>query len=996
MFTSIADLIQRTKGQVEIACDTEFEELRTLTVQFAARIGDDIAVQVYSSPAIPPMPPAERLKALLPREVDPPGGRIVIREAKPLDEHLSPVRVLSDLYQIRGVEPVGRLAGDGKVAKLDPLTVTFVAHYWPADFLRVFGQEFFTGLINYQVERGGQLVIQAHKLLAFKEAHEGHRRFCDPVLEYAKQSGVLHPIKVKTFDTCLAFGPSSLDGHAATFLGVQKLKGLSQRDKRGMQGAFHRKPVVAYAYAVLDAVLTLRVKERMAEADERMYRDLGFADRDVPPLRPTLGSRVSEMITKAVANTADGSVLLSRTGKPLAGGGAGTVSANKVKRLMEKGSGGFIAAERVSMFGKQTGETHGGLLFSRSPTKFFHPAPGQLRDVDLSGCYAHVIGGMSLYVGRPVVHEPGTGRMKLRDAVAFAQEHAAGPDAWVVKVSGPITAAPNALVPSTADALTHANYQSRKDKKRAKSRRFGFTFDWMYEAGKPSQSTVIYTDVVEAGVVAWPTWLMIQALPPEVRRQYEELEVETLLLYPRDMVADSGPAYDALVKKFHRLNVPWEESLDLAGFQQVVRRFLDQDYVSLRFDIGRLARQISQCRKRAKQEFGDKSGAQLALKLQANSMYGVAASRHLVTNNVVCANYITATARALAFALQMSLNGFQVITDGCTYRRDQIPAVPFAECLKHHPEYPIRRAEGGVPFRDPGGVPEDGVAFTAWYREHVKWFFGAAGPEYDKLFGLHDLEHKATGDLGTLAFDGLCCDGSGNYMKLVRDGDGWKAVEFKARGYKTAAKRVLKPWIVQAYTTDTYEMPPPVTKSPTLLTYKDANRFTRKALEVLEAGRSPEEAKERPVLVYYPLGLELPRVQAYKVIKPSGFLFKTPHQRGQFLKALDKFSDGCGCGLEVLALRRSGGGRERGSIVGVAEVLYKLIRASETNPTRALNLTRTFAGLERVRRTHHRRLRRLKDRVKAERIRSINEAILTDEECLTGMFMQKIDVIRVE
>ena len=67
--------------------------------------------------------------------------------------------------------------------------------------------------------------------------------------------------------------------------------------------------------------------------------------------------------------------------------------------------------------------------------------------MDLSGCYAAVIGGMDLYVGRPVVHEPGGGTMRLKDAVAFVTEHAAGRDAWVIKVSGPITAAPNVLDP---------------------------------------------------------------------------------------------------------------------------------------------------------------------------------------------------------------------------------------------------------------------------------------------------------------------------------------------------------------------------------------------------------------------------------------------------------------------------------------------------------------------------------------------------------------------
>src|SRR4051794_1886614 len=154
-------------------------------------------------------------------------------------------------------------------------------------------------------------------------------------------------------------------------------------------------------------------------------------------------------------------------------------------------------------------------------------------------------------------------------------------------------------------------------------------------------------------------------------------------------------------------------------------------------------------------------------------MYGVAASRHLVTNNVVCANVITATARALAFAMQMSLNSIQVITDGCTYRRDQIPAATFADCLGRDVEYPIRRPEAGIAFQAAGVVPEDDAAFTAWYRRHVKRFFGVDGPDYDRLFGLHGLEHKKCGDPERASFDGLCCDGSGNYLKLLRQGDGW-------------------------------------------------------------------------------------------------------------------------------------------------------------------------------------------------------------------------------
>ena len=79
---------------------------------------------------------------------------------------------------------------------------------------------------------------------------------------------------------------------------------------------------------------------------------------------------------------------------------------------------------------------------------------------------------------------------------------------------------------------------------------------------------------------------------------------------------------------------------------QVIVRDFGAEHVALRFDIGGLARKISDFRKEAKREFGKGSGAELGRKQQANSMYGVAASRYLVTNNVVSRDVITAKARA--------------------------------------------------------------------------------------------------------------------------------------------------------------------------------------------------------------------------------------------------------------------------------------------------------------------------------------------------------------
>jgi hypothetical protein len=786
------ELIDDANGVVRIACDTEFEGPHTLTIQFATRLGNQLAVQLYRSPAVPEPPPWQSLKRGFPDLRQWCAG-VILRPVKVITRTLSPVRVLTDLYQLKGVKPRSRIKAQEQspsASGVKALTLLLVAHYWPADFFRVFGRTFFANLVRARGEAGIKLYVQSNKLLGFREKG----CYQPPVLEYVRSEEGLCPVRVKTFDTALPFGNATLDGVAKTFLDIQKSETITQQDKAHMRAAFHAKPADAYRYAVLDSVLTLLVEEKMREADQNMYLTLNFDAKEVPELIPTLGGRVAGMITRMIARTcAAGSVLLSKTGRPLKDGSVGVVSRRKVEELLGRGSGEFIAEENLSRFGKQTGETHGGLLFTRSPTKFFHAAPGQFGDIDLSGCYANIIAGMSLYVGQPVLHEPGSKGMMLRNAVGFLKEYAAGDDAWVVKVSGKITRHPNVLIPSTRDALTNANYQSRAAKKRAKSRRYGFAFDWLHEACKDTGGSTLYTAVVEAGVVAWSTWLMIQALPGPWREEYERLEVDTILFYPGKLVADSGPEYDQLVKCLATQDTAWSAKLDMQKLRRVIVEKVGGDFVSLRFSLGELAQKISEFRKDAKEKFGEKSGAELSWKQTANSIYGVSASKYLVTNNVVTANIITATARALAFAMQLSLNAFQVITDGCTYRRDQIPNATLAQCLGTSPDYPMLRVDECLSFVDPATVPQDDDAFTAWYRRHVKEFFGVDGPEYDKLFGIHRLEHKRSGGPGKNTFDGLCCDGSAQYAKLLKEGDGWTVLDFKARGYRQEAKEILLP-----------------------------------------------------------------------------------------------------------------------------------------------------------------------------------------------------------
>jgi len=726
------------------------------------------------------------------------------------------------------------------------------------------------------------------------------------------------------------FGPGSLDAHGRTFLGVGKGDALGPEDKTRMLATFRTKTAAAYGYAAGDAVLTLEVHERMKAQDRAIYGAFGWADETTPPMKATVGGRAAQFLIEAARRAAAGSAALA-TGRGLKG-------------LMRKGGLARFRGDRAySRFGEQAGRVHGGLNFSRTPTRLWHEAPGMIRDVDMSGCYNRILAGMDVYWGRPVVHEPGRNVLTLHEAAEYAARHAA-PDAWYLRVTGDLGAGLNALIPSSIAAVTSANYRRRKP-------------------GHIPGGGKLFSRRIESGVVTDATWTMIRALPDAVRPDYERLRVDSLVFYPSILAAADGPAYDRLVERHRADGLPWEAELDLEAFQRRIVEHLDDDFVTHRFPIGEYARRVGDLRRQARRDHGKGSGPDLAWKLLGNTMYGVLASEHLATNNVVAANYILAAARARAFALIMALNGLQVITDGCSYRRDQVPACTYAECLRLQPDYPIRRAEAGsaIPFLDPAAVPSDDAAFAAWYTAHARAFFEAAGPEYGEFFDATAPEHKRD-------CDALACDGGGNYTKYHLGADGsWEVAEMAMRGYGKASKDILNDWILRTYPGDDLTDLPPVTEDENRLKVPEAKAAARKAL------------RQGSPAVVLPLGLPHRKVRAYKALKPSAFVFQSPAQLKALVGQVERFARKTGCGLEGLALRRGYGGRRGGSIAAVAAAIYDHIQAGGRDLTKLLHLGRLGHGLEETSTARLAQARSLRAAAEAEQSGAINAGAAGDD-----------------
>jgi hypothetical protein len=490
----------------------------------------------------------------------------------------------------------------------------------------------------------------------------------------------------------------------------------------------------------------------------------------------------------------------------------------------------------------------------------------------------------------------------------------------------------------------------------------------------------LYSQKIDAGVVTWATWLMIQAMPAAVRREYESLTADSIIFYPGVLAANSPGEYDRLVEQHETGQLPWETDVDLEELKIVRTVHIDASYITLRYPIGQLAAKIARLRVRAKKAHGRKSGQDTAIKLLANNVYGVLGSPFYDTQNIVAANIITARARAEAWAMMQALNGIQLITDGCTYRADQVPACSFEECLSKQAEYPLRRAEDDsrIPFLNAAKIPVESRAFTSWCRQHIKQFFGVSGQEYDELFGTHDLEHRPTSETGQMAFDGLACDGSANYVKCMQGTDGsWHAEDFKARSYGQRSKEAIASWLVHTYSEDRLQELAPITEEVDLLKLDGAVQKARAAI------------RDGVEQVHFPLGLPDTKIRNYRAIRPAAWIFKTPKQRKTILKQVEKFENKHECGLEVLALRRSYDERREGSLRGLAEELYDYVQSGRCDITKQFNLTRTFDGLERV--AHPRRQELERRRIQAkERLREL----LDSTQAAPGRFPTSLVVTR--
>jgi hypothetical protein len=700
---------------IVVAVDSEFGCDATLTVQAAARIDDkNLVGQIYKANVIPEPPSGMHMGNCV--EATEPGyrsyfDRLHVRPIQPLTESHSPARLLIDLFGWTMLKPISRSEGILQLRKEGPrraigfgasrtevlprpkLKLTVITHAWKFDLARIFGKRWYQSVLHSGV--GRRLELRDRKLPVFAEAgSEPACRYRAPAVEFLQfPDGELVAIELEFRDTNVVFGSAKLSQQSETYANVGKSDALSPAELGDMKATFTRRPAAAYCYALRDAVNTLLVFERMERFWATLQGKTGSPSEDYVPMGATPGRNAVELLVGVAQRAAEGSALLDNR--------------NRIKQLWRRsGAVHFEGAGSASRYKAQTAKVQAGLQLPRTPDSPRYISPGKLVDVDMRSCFPGIISGMAVYLGRPIVLEPGRLDFLLAEAAKYADD-IADKDAWFIRVTGNIPSGLNVLIPSVDEAVTRDNYRKRKP-------------ETVTEVG----SSRLFSHRIESGVVTWHTWQVIQRLPRELRKEYEALRVESLILYPRDFVAATGAEYDTKVEEFRTGQVDWGQRLDLPNRRLTTVQHLDEQYVTLWVSFKDLLDKLIDIRREAQAE-GNR-GLGTAAKLLSNTMYGVLAGSGITTSNVVAGQHITSAARAEAFLLSMALNGLETVVDGLVYDRDRIPADDFKSCLRRQTDYPFRidRGEAGHRYLPETEVPTDDRAFTEFARWQVDRFFG--------------------------------------------------------------------------------------------------------------------------------------------------------------------------------------------------------------------------------------------------------------------------------
>jgi hypothetical protein len=538
----------------------------------------------------------------------------------------------------------------------------------------------------------------------------------------------------------------------------------------------------------------------------------------------------------------------------------------------------------LNHYGIQSLRTVGGLLYSRCQR--YPYIKGILGDLDMSSCYATMLCSMNIYLGQPILScFKGKSKPTLREVLETIESVNAPNDGWLVRVSGSFEKVVNTLL------LSDLDFKPKKEQFKTvwdvNPSRLSINHFNAYKVGKQEANSTILTKECKFSIINSDLLECIKLLPDSWVDEYLDLSVDSLVFIPSELICNSIEEYEEKLDNYPDTDeVPtYDKKTGLTG---LLRQY-SKNNLCLRMPIHQYYKELKAKRKVYKDA---KNPIQEVYKLFLNSGYGALACRYLPVNNLLAANQITASPRATGWLMINALNGFQVITDGCTFNWEVIPlGLRFKDILEENPNYLIDYNPNIN-----SGITINNNTAQLWidnnFRQHLLDFYqinNSCTPITRFDFELKDETFTSSrGDaVTTVIYSDFVNTGSGNYSKGL-DGnqilidateydfsDNWRKV--KARSFKGKDENLLR-WYVDCLTHSYRE--PLIYSENQIIKFGEGCEIAKRLLQLIDE-------------IAFPCGFSKTNYKLMKLVTRSQFLFKSEKQLRNFetnQKKLDELS----------------------------------------------------------------------------------------------------------
>ena len=542
------------------------------------------------------------------------------------------------------IEPIEYQAIDENI-ELPVFQINIYAFFAIAELCRIFQGSYLQDikeLLQYSRKNSG--IKQGRRLLTYTQ--QG-KKYYDYILMswFIKLNGELYQVSISIKDTSAIHGKTSYKEFCKNAGYELKYKdNFSKDEKARMFDMYHERSEDFDNYALGDLHNYDALKANEDKFQE-IYKLLKLEQYYTPP-RLTIGATVAKLfeagIHKLFGKYYDRNVIINQFCQ--------YGSADKLKR--ENTTGSLLA------------KVDGGRCRNNRPIETVHH--GLLCDIDISGCYGEGLRTQIYPLGIPCIldYPRGSQFNKFLTLRQFLKKYDREfePGLWVARVS----LKKDYQLKYQQDYLM--SWIPPNDISKMVTDSDSEATDQWWEIDNIGLIKIFKNEIHNAAITHdFIQWLDNIATPRQRKELLDNLLVYSAAWYPKSLRVNSIRKLISEHKKYKAKNTT---TIKKKGKGRPKVAIQDMCHAWYGINLGDLLvdKLLIERKKHPK-----KSPLNNLFKLCTNTVYGDMVSPYFKVGNVVVGNNITARARALAWCMEKGFNGWQTITDGCTFDLTKIP-----------------------------------------------------------------------------------------------------------------------------------------------------------------------------------------------------------------------------------------------------------------------------------------------------------------------------------